>query len=476
MSIDIIPIKSLRGKNTFSSYAAIDSNNGQLHIEFTQFIHWFMMGKNVRYNSKTRQTYPRQGTLYQYTYKLKFWFDWIQIIWNPYIEEQIKKNNPDVDENLICNWRSASPYVYDKFFQYLHEQGTEPITRNIYRTVLCLFYDEFCKFMDISHSLNKLSQEVPQNYNKHSLGKTNILSGIGRAKSKTHTVPKGYERTIDKTTYNVITTENLTKLNTHFEDPVYALMSYWGLITGLRISPIVNTKYPGKCPDNPLWLVPAEMRAEGINGTFEFVYVYKGETDTQYRRNITVSLHAWETIWKAYKPLLDERVKLWRTKFNQGSRSYPDCLWLTKVGKPVTTKDYQEAVKNSRNIIRKQNKSFPIVTPRWLRNTFACGIISNYCKKLGIEIDLNNEAQLLQIHLWVKDLLGHQSLDTTMRYLRTIKTYVNRRLLPELVFNFEQSDLSITSAHITDESLESIFNNLDWIATYNEGGKKLPNR
>ncbi|RQW62056.1 site-specific integrase [Vibrio viridaestus] len=178
-----------------------------------------------------------------------------------------------------------------------------------------------------------------------------------------------------------------------------------------------------------------------------------------------VALHAWETIWIAYKPLLDERLKLWRKKYNKGIKSYPDCLWLTETGKPVNPNDVQAAFRQAREEIQETNDTFPMVTPHWLRHTFACGLISNYCDKLGIEIDPDNEVQLHQIHQSVTDLLGHKDMATTERYIRTIKRIVNRRLLPDITYRLAKDGNTILNAGIMPDSLEKVDSQINWQET-----------
>ena len=57
------------------------------------------------------------------------------------------------------------------------------------------------------------------------------------------------------------------------------------------------------------------------------------------------------------------------------------------------------------------------VTPHFLRHTGASQMLWFYCQKNKIVLDVN---QSTTIHVWLKNQLGHVSIETTEHYIRTV--------------------------------------------------------
>ncbi|ELA6982066.1 site-specific integrase [Vibrio parahaemolyticus] len=472
VSIEETPLKQ-NGKNItgYTSYAAFDDNTGLLHIELTQFLHWLALAKTVRPESKVRHNYTASASMYQYAHRIKRWFNWLDEVWNHSVMVELSKDeserSPNVSIDQIVDWKTADDFVYNEYITWLESQDdSSKDSRNNARWIIATFYDQFCTFMGYSHQMSNLFTITEGN--DYSSDATHLLYNLVPQKKRKF-VAKGYETPIQLQGYRTISMEDLSKLHFEMEDPVYVFISYWMLVTGLRIEPITAMKYPGIDDEFPLWLTPAEMKSAGIEDVFKFRYIPKGNKDVNKPYHVDVSLCAWESIWNGYYPLLRERLTLWRKKYKKSKTDYPDTLWLTENGKPVETWDIQEAFKSARRSIQSTpgNRNFPNVTPHWLRHTYACSMIKAYAAERGIELDVTNESALHIIHEYVKEQLGHKQLTTTKRYIYTLTRYVRNRFLPKITPRLEKDGKTIFQAAIIRTDLEEVHKVIDFHATVN---------
>lgn len=428
MTIELVYIPF---RNT-STIAAINNESGRMEREFTSFLIWLSLNHDTRSNSRTRGTRPAKSSLRQYAYNLKAWFDWIED-WNASLEENDRTD-------LRINWATANSRHREVFIDIKKLNGAGAVARNQLRTVFKLFYDDFCNYLNLSHSMNSgistYRKDLSDNFQDTSI---NVLANYQGKRSKragrSFAVQEGVP---DVLTVSVVNYDDLNTLISHFTDPVFGFISFLMLQTGLRTQAAINIPYPGSQPkENPYCTDPETLKNDyGIKDFFELNYIYKGHEDDGITYQVDISLVAWESIWTAYKPLLDERLVLWRDA-NKNQNKKPFSYWLTEKGKPVTAADIQTAFRHAYNCIHDKsninyNPAFPKFTPRTLRNTYACGIVQAYIEENGLSLNPEDKSSLRMIHEYVQQQLGHKNIETTLRYLRTINKTTYRRLALKL--------------------------------------------
>ncbi len=467
MSIKLVPIQIEVNMREMTSYAGVDVETGGLNHEFTMYIHWLALGKRVRPNASTRQYNPAEGTLRQVAYQLKSWFDFIDEVWNPSVKYHAEKNGVDFETSKLIKWNTANVHHFNTFIKEKIEGGISAETRDIYRLTISQFYDEFCPFLGIRHSMKGLSTYVISLGGKNN-DTPSLFTGIVNKDMKTKRVPVGMENPMPSNTFRVINFEEISILNRELPDHVYAFMNFWMLSTGLRIKPTVQMKYPGTDPKNEFLVSPQELEYDyGLTDTFHYFYIYKGETENNKTRRVEVPIQAWETIWNGYMPLLDARLELWRMRFNKRSDEYPDTLWLDAKGRPVTARHLEDAIRITREALQRTNEynSFPNVTPHWLRHTYACYLIKAYALAHGLELNIINESHLTIIHEYAKEQLGHRSMKTTKRYINTINTHIRKKWLPKISPRLLSDLRSIDAPHIDQEAINEIYREIDFGGT-----------
>ena len=455
MTIELIPITY----QNCNSYAALDHEHGTLNIPFTQFIIWLVLNKNVRDLSRTVGNKPTSGTLRQYCYILKNWYDWIDE-WNNFSTI----NNMQTD---VISWDTAkNSHFTTGFLKSKRDTGVEIGTLNSYRTVLKLFYEDFCEFMNYGHLMTGLSTLDTSN-TKHNYETDNILSGYQSNKFNSRKRKAVQESSQEITTVDVTNYDDISLLLKNFEDPVYRYITFLLFTSGFRITPASQLPYPGSDPENNPYLTDPHTLANDFNITdiFEIKYKYKGHEHIDDLYTIDYPLSAWEFLWVNYKPILDDRVKLWRKESKRPHNKdkvlyqgrFPKSFWLTDKGKPVTPSDIQKAFRETIKKIRKQKPGFPKITPRHLRNTYACALIKSYAELEGLSLDITDKASLELIHAYAQDQLGHKNRKTTLRYIRTINKKIRRRWLPKITPTM-LPDGRIIGPNIHQDDLKKLIN------------------
>ncbi len=248
----------------------------------------------------------------------------------------------------------------------------------------------------------------------------------------------------------VLTKEQMRKLINELRqiDPVYAVMAKVQFDTLLRISELVKYFPHTSNKLNPNFKTYAQMHLnEDLHQKFRFIG--KG----QVPREITLDRRTLELIEDKYLnskrkgsdiSLYTERKHLFLTKYlssKLGKKSEfthnSDILWLTEEGYPVSNGMYQDAFRRAANAL-KERAAIPIhvhVRPHAMRHTGATLRLVKYREETGIDIHIDNDGD---IHAFLSDLLGHSKMNTTHRYIRTVRGTTFGNLAAKTIINNEE--------------------------------------
>jgi len=108
----------------------------------------------------------------------------------------------------------------------------------------------------------------------------------------------------------------------------------------------------------------------------------------------------------------EERARIIKQARNRNSAyTTPEHLFLTKTGTPVYKRRIIEKISNTFTKI-----GAPEITSHWLRHTYAMTMLTNLQRQATTNGDLNPLVVL-------RDLLGHESIQTTSKYLNAMQIY-----------------------------------------------------
>ncbi|WP_415761594.1 tyrosine-type recombinase/integrase [Pseudomonas sp. CP4] len=214
-------------------------------------------------------------------------------------------------------------------------------------------------------------------------------------------------------------------------DPVYDLIAFMMVTTGLRIGGVVQVPL-GSDTRNPGWLRYPELKATGV--TFQkLTYVPKGKKHLLRCSVLTESLKRLHTEYIAGHR--KERLKLFAQRFP--GKTPP--LWLTAVGKPVEFHDIWNAFRDASSVVGRR------ITPHHLRHTYATYVVYHYFKAHGLKPNL---AYGHDIHEALRIQLGHMDIEVTKRYIRTVIRTEADAWLPVLTPHVNQVVQENTPAHV----------------------------
>lgn len=223
-------------------------------------------------------------------------------------------------------------------------------------------------------------------------------------------------------------------------DIVYGLLAKVQFDTCLRISEIIN--YFSHTPNylNPNFMSWGEMHINNIQ-LQKFNFIGKGQNKRQINLDIQTMLLIEKQFLSAKNVDTDitiytqRKIKFQtdylRTKLGKRSKYQIDSsvLWLTEEGHPVSVYMYQEAFRTARKNLYETGIVPPHINvrPHSMRHTGASLRLAKYRKETGVDIHIDNDGD---IHAFLKDLLGHEKMETTHRYIRTVrsKTFANLAL------------------------------------------------
>ncbi|WP_171043734.1 site-specific integrase [Pseudoalteromonas spongiae] len=229
-------------------------------------------------------------------------------------------------------------------------------------------------------------------------------------------------------------------------DPVYAVMAYANLVTCLRVTPLVNGFPLGSNKLNPKWKTYRELKRDLLS-TQSLFYVAKGgkvkslKIPTEF---MSVFYNIYENPDKGIKytyRLQKYRNNYCKTKHAKNSNRTPTQrpTWLLSNGTPVSTRDYQKVMKESA-----ENCNFKC-HPHMLRHTGVTQMLYRYLKLNGFmdSISLANSVLLADAQAILQQHLGHVSIETTKKYLRTILRLIQESRIDALL----NTALSTSKAH-----------------------------
>ena len=359
------------------------------------FLHWLL-----HVNKRPAEERAKITTLRNYSYKLKRYFDYL--IAN------------DID------YRQALKKDLQRYIQSLVDEGNTGKTVNAYSTLVVQFY-EFITQKGYPHSM-KLEKRVVRVQAREG----DLLAYIPRERAILPgdlRVPENHDFS-----FKTLTEEQVVCLFKIFMelDPVYGAMLMMQYATGLRVSALVE--FRGKEEkQNTDFISPAALKtvaqATGVKKR-SLKITYRAKFGQQ--KNCSMPAFAWEFIWNNYiGPLYPERKELYErdhrknceARLEEGEKV--NTFWLTKVGKPVTDTDIFRAFKVA------QKKMGTRVTSHMIRHTFATHKVKAVLDEAEgqeqkgdrlLEAEFNK-----RVHYWLRDQLGHASVETTMKYIHTAR-------------------------------------------------------
>ncbi len=359
------------------------------------FFHWLL-----HIHKRPAEERAMITTLRNYSYKLKRYFDYL--IAN------------DID------YRQALKKDLQRYIQSLVDGGNTGKTVNAYSTLVVQFY-EFLTQKGYPHSM-KLEKRVTRRKG----GEGDLLSYIPRERAILPgdlRVPENHDFC-----FKTLTEEQVVCLFKIFMnlDPVYAAILMMQYSTGLRVSALVEFRgKEGKKNRDFISPVTRESVAQATGVKKKSLKItYRAKFGQQ--KNCTMPALAWEFIWDYYiGPLYSERKELYErdhrkkceARLQEGEKV--NTFWLTKVGKPVNVQDVFRAFQVA------QEEMGTKVTSHMIRHTFATLEVKAVLEQAEEQEEKGDrllEAEFnKRVHYWLRDQLGHASVETTMKYIHTAR-------------------------------------------------------
>ena len=259
-----------------------------------------------------------------------------------------------------------------------------------------------------------------------------FYSHTRKSNAKKVIMDQGHVRTNPKEDYKeyVISMDTYGKLYSALKeiDPVYSVISEVMMLTMLRVHNVVQIPLRKSELNKRNWMLWPQFERSG-KPKLKFNCISKGN---KYLK-VDVWPSAIQAIYKDYVELYYEERK---DKFNNiylkrknasmeeyGVRLPDDVLWLNESGTPVKPSMVQDA-------FREASEQIGIdVTPHCMRHSGATHLLWNYSKLKGIE---PNEKQAMVFHNVLKGILGHESVETTRMYIRTILNVEASLYIPKI--------------------------------------------
>ena len=378
---------------------------GAIQIELALFMHEMVFGRTKRGGRRTFET------ISNIKWHMKMWFDYLSDL------------NPPV---------SFADATYTLHLEAFRESllndpvdSIEPQSFNQYYGTWRSFYT-FCASKGIPFlmefpALVETRTGERKNNNNYLLAHTHsheVVSALDPGKEIVHS----------QTSYadKVINLQQFVELATALgeDDPVYEAIAHAMLQTGLRIEGVMQWPV-GPGGNNKAWLRYAEMKHKEQGHQ----YLYYWPKGKKKIKKCLVMLETMESIHNIYvTKYYKDRYHKYEKRF--GSPPPSDCLWLNKHGKPITKADVWSA-------FRKASKKIGFkVTPHVLRHTCATYIVWNYFKTNDIPVNIKFAQD---VYYAVKDQLGHESIESTEIYIRTILKVQAEAWLPELTPSLKES-------------------------------------
>jgi len=239
------------------------------------------------------------------------------------------------------------------------------------------------------------------------------------------------------------------------DDPVYATIMKTMMLTTLRVSNVSQMPFR-KSDLNKGWMLWPQFKRTG-RAYITFNFVAKGRKPA----SISIRHAVLQTIYEEYiNPHYSERKEKYDDKYSnrknkilkEGSVDLPeDILWLNKNGTPIKPSFIQKAFARASVILGRT------IEPHFMRHTGATHLLYNLCKAMGIEPTEKN-AEVL--HHVLKDILCHENVSTTRRYLRTILNKKATLFIPHIedgLRNFTEAQMEPAVVNATKETLDAFY-------------------
>ena len=214
-------------------------------------------------------------------------------------------------------------------------------------------------------------------------------------------------------------------------DLVYGVMAKVQFDTALRISEMLNYFPYDSNEMNPDFLNWGEMHMNKMQFQ-KFNFIGKGDKD----REIDIDIQTIKLIEDKYLshkvPGSDitaytQRKLKFMTDYlssKDGTKSKytldSDVLWLIEDGTPVSKNMYQKAFREARAALQSKGLVPKHVNVRShaMRHSGVTHRLIKYRNETGVDIHIDNAGD---IHAFLQGLLGHDQMDTTYRYIRTVR-------------------------------------------------------
>lgn len=334
--------------------------------------------------------------------------------------ENLAENGVTVEE---ATW---SDHIQPLLQKLSNDGGWSPETYNIR-------YSRWRDYFDYLTSQGVMTQTVfpRKETRKRFYNDEDDLINYTSSNTTNYTYDHGHKRVGKKSDYTnrVISLGQFYQLHAALMeiDAVFAVMAKLGMLTMLRVENLVQIPFR-KSSLNKHWMIWPNFERSGRD-KLQFHCIAKR------RKHLSVDVYpaAIQVIYDEYiKPYFDERKNLYKNSYKQrknaslcqGKIELPeDILWLTETGAPVKPYMLQAAFREASKII-----GFT-VEPHWLRHTGATHLLYGYCKVQGIEPDTRLASVFHQV---LKGILGHENVETTRMYIRTLLNQKANYFIPHV--------------------------------------------
>lgn len=253
-------------------------------------------------------------------------------------------------------------------------------------------------------------------------------------------------------------------------DVVYGVLAKVQFDTLMRIEEILNYVPYQQNRLNPNFMSWGQMHLQGIDSQ-PLNFIGKG----QKSRTLDIDIQTLALIEEQYISaklkdsditIYSKRKSVFLDKYlnssdgkNSNFTPTSDVLWLSESGYPVSAYMYQEAFRNAVKQLRERGiiQANLRVRPHAMRHTGATLRLVKYHDETGVEIEIHNDGP---IHQFLKDLLGHEKMETTHRYIRTVtKLKIGYLAKKTIITNEEVWEQEIQNNSALKKGVDAIKNN-----------------
>ena len=409
-------------KNTSSDFPiVICKGTGYLHHHANEFLilrakhKEFFQKESDKDKSARRWVTPSKGTLSNYADHIRYWLN---------ICAHLNESYLQVDEGF-----------FEDVLETMRDDRIAESSIRQYVGTWRQFYD-YLHFSHIDCNMILPEKLKGRREKSESDNKSDLLNYAKKDSSIEYDFdPLIDEKRLKKTSdysSQVLTTAQMRELINELRkiDVVYGVLAKVQFDTLMRIEEVLTYVPYEKNSLNPNFMNWGQLHLLGKDSQ-PLNFIGKGEKS----RTLDLDIETLALIEEKYitaKPdssditLYNSRKHLFLTKFlpsydGKKSKYTPssDVLWLSEEGRPVSKYMYQEAFRSAVKELRRKGaiEDSLRVRPHAMRHTGATLRLVKYHQESGVEIELHNDGA---IHQFLKDLLGHEKMETTHRYIRTV--------------------------------------------------------